>query len=157
MNGWSGICFGLLALPFAIIDHSAIIAAAVLIGLGWNELRLRKRLRLLEPEAASLLAWNQLALLGAVLVYCAWQIAGVFGPPSESEQMIATADPAMAETIGRVRVIATLSIYGLLALASIGMQGGFALYYRSRGRIIHRCLVETPEWAIELHRTRTAA
>ncbi len=156
-NGWSMAILAVLSAPFAIGSLVGLIIAVALAALAWNELRGRRRLLELDPQAPALLGWNQVALLALVSGYCLWQIAtSLFGDSAVAAEF--TAHPELRELLGSgeefeamLRPLVAM-FYGLVILVSVAAQGLNAWYYFSRSKHVEAYLRETPAWAVELQR-----
>lgn len=154
-NAWSSACLAALSGAFLAFDHSvvAILMTAVLSIVAFNEFRGRKRLLSYDPNAATLLGWNQLGLLAAIVVYCLWMLHGASAATGElshtlqgySEQ--GTIDLGEVESLYRT---AANAAYGGAIVLSVLFQGGNALYYFTRRRHLDTFLMETPEWVREI-------
>ncbi len=153
------LTFGVCALPFVLFSFSwatALVAVGLCV-IGSVEYAGQKRLRRADASAARVLAFNQLALLGLICVYCAMQ---AFGFSSEQIKSMAVS-PEFREQlkglpqhtlqpidalIDRWAPLVTYGFYGLVALLSAGCQGGLAAYYFSRRRAIVAFNERTPAW-----------
>jgi hypothetical protein len=117
----------------------------------YNELRGRKRLVQFDPSAATLLGWNQLALLAIIIIYCLWAIrsnlneaksvTAELGAYSDIETVLGS--PEQIQTLARQIVFL---FYGSVIALSVVFQGLTALYYFSRRRPIDEYIADTPEW-----------
>src|SRR3954466_5388331 len=77
-NGWTTAAAAAFSLMFLVFDRSPA-AIAITLGLSiaaCNEFRGRKRLLNFDPSAATMLGWNQLGLLAAIVIYCLWMLSG---------------------------------------------------------------------------------
>jgi hypothetical protein len=153
-NGWSIGGIALLSLPFAF---SSITSLAIAIGLGlvaYIEFRGRRLLNQFEPTACRLLGWNQVGFLVLISAYCAWNIFASFNTTNplanypELRQL-----GILPETIGDLYLQITLALYGSLFLGSVLFQGGNALYYFSRERLVREYVNNTEPWVIELQKS----
>jgi hypothetical protein len=140
-NGWSvGLC-AVLSLPFAFFSAEVLFVFIGLSVVAFNEFRGRRRVLSFDPSGARLLGWNQIGLLGVILVHCLWSIwVGLTKPvelPAELWQI-----PQAAEILGSphefqslYRVLAVV-VYVSCILASLLVQGLNAYYYFSRRKYV---------------------
>jgi hypothetical protein len=152
-NGWTTAAAAAFSAMFLLFDRSPA-AIAITLGLSvvaYNEFRGRKRLLNFDPCAATMLGWNQLGLLAAIVIYCLWMLSA-----SSSEAvgaMTSGMDSAtrqqMREVLGDLDGLyksATLAMYGGAIVLSVLFQGGNALYYFTRRRHVEDFIAETPQW-----------
>ena len=141
-------------------DVVGIVGSAALLLIGGVELLGRRRLLQGEPGSARLLMRNQLALLALAVAYCIFQMA-TFSverlkndalPPEVRSQLGAM--PELAHTIdSNVERWGTLAHYGtycVMMVASLGFQGGLALYYATRRKHLDAFRESAPPWARQL-------
>ena len=160
-NGCAFGAFAGLSLLFAALSplfgEFDVVATVMAGGLGivaWNEFRGRRLLCRFDLGGPRLLGWNQLALMALLMAYCAWSIhAGLTAPDPYAREI--AAHPQIAPTlgtIGRLKAILTVAIYGGLVAFSLVFQGLTALYYFTRGKLVRAYLSETPAWIVEVQR-----
>ncbi|HVZ37590.1 MAG TPA: hypothetical protein VG963_34450 [Polyangiaceae bacterium] len=157
----NAVSLGVLAacsLPFELLDGSLPWMSLVLGALAWNEARGRKELLAAEPRALRRLAWNQIALLAFVLVYCAygayqtWKggdpLAALSGQSAELGSALRDLglDSGQEGGIGALAKTGALIGYAVVAGLSALVQGLTALYYASR-RATVEALARMPAWA----------
>ncbi|HEX7478578.1 MAG TPA: hypothetical protein VF331_12275 [Polyangiales bacterium] len=167
-NGY-GLCISAgLCLLSAIADPWLLLTAAVLGGFGYAELRGRKHLQRYDARALSWLCINQVGLMLVTVCYALWQLhAGTTGEaplsqalrehPELQAALASGDDPQVAELahdVGDLYRKGVIIAYVALIALSVLMQGGSALYYRSRRPVLEAFLRETPPWVHEVHRTR---
>ena len=130
--------------------------------LAWNEARGRRLLLDGDARAPRRLAFNQLALLGCVLLYCAYSAYMAWTGPGLLDTVL-LADPSLPDVLGgaangagtdldelsRWGRTAALVIYGAVAFGSAAVQGLTALYYSSLQPAV-AALAAAPAWAREL-------
>lgn len=156
-NGWS---LGVFAALTALILPLSFSVQALLICLGLayvarNEFKGRGMLRLLDPDGATWLGYNQI-VLGAVIVgYCLWSLlAALFGPDAYAE--VIAQNPELGQILGSTgelyRYVA-VAVYGLAILLTIPYQALMAWYYFSRARHIREYLARTPAWLTRFQRS----
>jgi hypothetical protein len=154
-NGWTSALIAACSLPFAFYDRSGLILTAGMAIIAWNELRGRKRLLKYDPTSATLLGWNQLALLAMIVVYCAWSLyssVGDTGALSAELKNYHELDQVLGNSGGFEQLYKsfTYGVYGGVIVLSLIFQGGNALYYFSRRRHIEDFIAETPAWVREV-------
>jgi hypothetical protein len=149
----------LLSLAYGAFELSLSPMGVVLALLAWNEARGRSWLIDADRRAPVRLALNQLALLGAVLVYCAFRAYTTWSGPDplealtgESAELAATLEQletetgqSLSELGGWARSVALLA-YGAIAIASLIVQGLTAYYYHSLRATVDE-LARAPAWA----------
>jgi hypothetical protein len=152
-------CAGLLGLVVApSLLGLGVVAAVGAVGV--VEYAGYLRLRRAMPAGAALLGKNQLALLGVIALYAVVQMA-TFSPDAAKEAALSpevraqlAGMPSMAAAIDRdIERLAPLLVYGfysLVILASVGFQGGLALYYFTRVRRVAAFHRTTPPWVRRL-------
>ena len=114
------------------------------------------RMRRAEVGAAGLLAKNQLAFLGLIVVYCLAQmlmfstqkIKAEALSPEVRAQMAAlpSMERAIDGQIDHYAPLVTYGFYGLVIVLSLLFQGGLALYYFSRKKRLVEFHRQTPDW-----------
>ena len=155
-NGITLAGCAVLCLPFAVVSPVSLIVAVALGAAAYVELKGRDRLRALDPEAARMLALNQLAVLLGVYVYCAYSIYAALSGPSITEQL-GENDALSSGMLGDMDELvqsATVLVYGVLIVLSSLFQGGLAYYDVRSGRALQAYLAETPAWILALQRER---
>jgi hypothetical protein len=156
-DGWTIGAFGALTLLVGITDISSILIGAVMIVIAVVEIRGGARLRRLEPDAARVLGWNQVALAVLLLGYAGWRLLALrHGDGGVSEALGAEAnDPQVREMLapvaGLTRMILVWVYVSVAAIAVVG-PGSMALYYFTRGRHVRAYLEQTPEWITSMQR-----
>ena len=150
-NGWTTAVLAAMTLPFALFGFSALLISAALGLIACNELRGRKLLRRFDPRGPRLLGFNQLGLLGMIIVYSVWRIwASLTGPNPYEAQIAAT--PQLEPLLGSVaelHVTLTLLVYVSVIFFSIILQGLTAWYYFSRLGHIRAYRAQTPAWIVQ--------
>lgn len=161
-NGWSLVVCGALCFPVALFDPSNLLIGACLLGIGAVELHGRRRLGTFDPSAASLLGYNQVALLVVVWLYCG---VGLYQSTSEvdpiSAALATNPDLAMLADQMNVSGVATGELGSLFNQVMVAMYVGFALvtlifqgacayfYFNRRGELV-ALQSRTPAWVLEL-------
>ena len=156
-NGWS---LGVFAALSALILPLSFSFSGLLVSIGlgvvaWNEFTGRAMLRLLDPQGARRLGFNQIGLGAVIVGYCVWSLlAALFGPDAYAE--VIAENPELGQILGSTgdlyRFIAA-AVYGGAIVLTIPYQALMAWYYFSRVRHIMRYVEQTPAWVTELHRS----
>lgn len=120
--------------------------------IAFNEFKGRKGLRRLDPSAARLLGYNQIAFGGLIIVYGAWSLYEALAGPSPYEaHMGGQPDVArMLEPIEDLHKAIAITVYCGLIIGSIIVQGFMARYHFNRGSIIRAYAERTPRWVLDL-------
>jgi hypothetical protein len=153
MAVFTGFCF-----LSALFDPVSGIALGVLFAVvTWNSFRGAAGLKRMDLGAPRLLAWNQLLLAVAIIVYAAYALySALRGSPAleRQYQQIAELNP----DIGRMLRNTTRVIYQAVYLGLIGgtvvAQGLTGWYYATRARPMRAYLHETPRWVLDLQRAQ---
>ena len=157
-DGWTIGAFGALTLLTGLTDLSGILMGAGMGAVAFVELRGAGQLRRLEPKAARMLAFNQLALAGILTLYALWRLhaemtgAGPF-------QAYKSADPQLARMLQPVESLThliALVLYGAMIALACFAQGGLALFYFTRGKHIDAYLAQTPPWIVAMQKSGVA-
>ena len=148
-----------LSLVFGAFELALSPMGVVLALFAWNEARGRSLLIDADRRAPARLAWNQLALLGAVLVYSAFGAYSTWTGPDplealtgEAAELAGTLEQLEAETgqslhgLGSWARSVALFAYAALAVASVIVQGLTAYYYHSLRATVDE-LARAPAWA----------
>jgi hypothetical protein len=154
-DGWTVGLFGGLTLLFGMFSPVAWILGVGMIVVAYVELRGAKRMRLLDPQAPRMLAWNQVVLGGLLLAYASYSLWTIYTGRTDLQSEIAKY-PELTDTLGdmdRLAKLIGLLVYGTLMAVAIFGQGGTALFYLSRKKHIEAYLRETPHWIIEAQRS----
>ena len=151
LNGWSVVIFGGLGtlLALALGDWSSGAIGLLIAGFGWLEVHGNGLLRKRDPGGMKWLVRSQLLVLALILAYCSSRL-GSF----DAETALASLTPdmeAMLKEAGLTRADILpllhqmfLALYLSVALASLVYQGGLALYYRSKTRLVTEALTVPP-------------
>ncbi len=156
------LIIGILAFPFVLIWPS-LSSAFIILGIlfvGIMEFKGHKKLKEADPGASRRLALNQLTFLGLITVYCVWQML-TFSTAELKEAALSPEFRAQAKDlpgiteeidqyIDQYGMLVVCGFYGLVIVASIGFQGGLALYYYTRRKAVDAFLRQTPLWARRL-------
>lgn len=154
-NGWTMAILAVLSIPFAFGSVSGALATVALSVVTLQEFRGRKRLLRFEPSAATLLGWNQVALLVTICFYCMWSLyTSLNSANSISAELEAYSN--LDSSLGSLQGIDTLArqvtivLYGTVIALSCGFQGLNAVYYFTRRKHIESYVADTPAWVREL-------
>lgn len=157
-SGWSTLVFGLLTLPFALGNFTALLLGAAFVGCGLNELRAKRRLEKLDRSAPGQLAINQLTLGAVVAVYAGLHVAGALTGEGAITAAIAS-DPSLAgsaevapmlEDLARLERTIVVSVYLGVGFGALVMGSGAALFYASRRKHLRQLHEHTPAWALDV-------
>ncbi|HTV25706.1 MAG TPA: hypothetical protein VMG12_43720 [Polyangiaceae bacterium] len=154
--------FAFLSLVVDLFSLSLSLITIPLGVLAWNEARGRTLLLAGDASAPRRLAYNQLALLACVIVYCIHSAYAAWTGPSLLDTVL-LADPSIPDMLGdaangagtsldelsHLGRVTALVVYGAVALGSAAVQGLTALYYRSLQPAV-AALAAAPAWAREL-------
>jgi hypothetical protein len=154
--------FAFLSLALGLLELSLSPIGLALALLAWNEARGRRLLLEGDAGAPRRLAFNQLALLGCVLLHCVYSAFMAWTGPTLLDTVL-LADPTLPDLLGgaasgagtsldelsRWGRMAALVIYGGVAFGSAAVQGLTALYYSSLKPAV-AALAALPAWAREL-------
>ena len=151
-NGWAIGVFAAVSLLFAVFSLTALVVGIGMAIVAWNEFRGRRLLRRFDSHGPQLLGRNQLGFMGLLIGYCLWSIYSTLtNPIAQLEELEAIAGP-----IGELVTTLTLTVYGVVILLSLLIQGLNARYYFARAKLVQDYLSETPAWVIDLQRSTSA-
>ncbi len=144
---------GVMSLAMDHSIESVVIVVAITV-MGLIELSGAKRIAAAVPSAARDLGFNQLALLALIVIYCVVQMVTfsargssfLVSPEFRQTMTQLPSLEAMGEKLDSLAPLLVCGFYGLVILLSVLFQGGLALYYFSRRKVIQSFLNETPEW-----------
>jgi len=152
LNGWSVIVIAALGmlLTLALGDLLGTAIGLLAVASGWMEVHGNRKLRQRDPDGMRWLVRSQLFLLAVVLVYCASRLGSY-----DADTMLANLTPDMeailqeagiekADLLPLVRQTFVAVYVGVAATVLI-YQGGMALYYRNRTRLVTEALTVPPE------------
>jgi hypothetical protein len=151
-DGWMIAIFAALTGVTGLLDIPSLLLAGAMGFVAWREFRGAESLRRLDPAAPKLLAINQLVLAGALIAYAIVQVISTLAHSNKYTAM-AGGDPQLTQMLGpidQLTKLLTISVYGLIILVAIFVQGGTALYYLTRHRHLHEYLAQTPSWIRDL-------
>ncbi len=156
ISGNSILVIGILSVLLSLLSLSisALLVTGAICVVGLVELRGARRLKKADPSACTMLGINQLAFLAVIIVYCVLQM---FTPPAEIKSLVVSNEtrqlmPQMQELnrmvtdIDRIAMPVYYGFYGLVIVLSAAFQGGLALYYFGRRKLVEAYLQSTPAW-----------
>lgn len=159
-NGWTMTLMAVLSAPFALFDPTGFVVFAGLAIVAFNEFRGRKRLLAFDPGATTMLGWNQLGLLMVVTAYCLWALySNLLGSNTLEAQL--KASPELGTAFGSLGDVEgfdglyrqlVVALYGSVIVLSAIFQGGNAIYYFTRRKIVEDYVRETPQWVRDIQR-----
>jgi hypothetical protein len=159
-NGWTTALIAAISAPFSLFSPVGLALTGGIAIVACNEFRGRKRLLNFNPSGACLLGWNQLGLLAMITAYSLWMLYASLnesGSLAAQLQSYADLDAALGSAGGFENLYKQVVIYfygGVIGLSAL-FQGGTALYYFSRRRLVESYNAETPEWVREVQRTQS--
>jgi len=155
-NAYSLAVFAVLS-GLVLLFSFSLIGLFITAGLGltaYHEFKGRSWLKELDTRAPKYLCYNQLALGGVVIVYCAWNmIAALIGPGTYDE--VIARNPELADMLGSTGgliTMITLAVYGTVIVLTIPYQGAVAWFYASREQHLRQYLEQTPVWVTQVQR-----
>jgi hypothetical protein len=151
LNGWS-VCViaglgSLLAL--ALGDLTSLFIGLLVVVAGVMEVRGHKQLQRRDADGMKGLIRSQLFLLMVMLVYCAGRLGSFDADTAmasltpDMEAMLKEAGLERADILPLVRMT-FLGTYLAIAATCLIYQGGMALYYRSKVRLVTEALSTPP-------------
>jgi hypothetical protein len=155
-DGWATGVFGGLTFLTSLLFFSpvGILLGAGMIVVSFVEFRAVGRLKQLDAAATKTLAWNQVFFGSLLLAYAIYSLWNSFHGQGAISAQIAN-EPELKSMVGDLGSLETgigLLVYGTLAAVAIFGQGGTALYYLSRRKIVEAYVRETPPWIIQAQR-----
>jgi len=152
LNGWSVVIFAGLGtlLALALGDWLSTGLGLLVAALGGLEVHGNRRLRKRDPEGMKWLIRSQMLLLALILAYCASRL-GSFDAESALANLTPDMEAVLKESgLTRADILPLLhqmflALYLSVALASLVYQGGLALYYRSKTRLVTAALQALPQ------------
>lgn len=158
-SGWMTLFAGVVSVLFSIGSLPGMVLGLALAGIGMRELGLARRLEGFDVRAPGGLALNQLVLGSALIGYAVFKVAsfdpadGMLVGAMGSDPTIASM-PEMAGTLGdlgQLEQLLNIGVAGVLIVVAFVMQGGTALYYWRRKKMVRRLQEHTPEWVLRVH------
>ena len=147
VNAWTLAIFAGLTLLFGLGDPFNMLVGVLLGGAAWNEFQGRAGLDALEPAGARRLGWNQIVILGIVVLYCGvafWKAR--YGPINaqyaELEELAGFEEGWISDL--------TATAYLIVAVAVAGIQLLTARFHFAREAVLRAHAAETPAWVREV-------
>jgi hypothetical protein len=153
-DGWTIALFGGLTALLGLPVVSNVLIGLALLAIGSIELRAADRLRRLDARALRVLAINQLVLAVLLITYSVWRLLAI-QRGGAAEALGASGDPELSRMLGSVDDITksiARAVYVTLIAVAVFAQGGLALYYLRRRKILAAYLSQTPPWILEMQR-----
>ena len=144
-NAWCTAIIAVLSVPFAFSSITGLLLTVGFAIIAFNEFQGRNRVLKFDPSGATLLGWNQLGFLAMIIVYCLWTMYTSYNEKLDMPAEVKAAIGDMGDLESLVKQL-MIWFYGLVIALSILFQGGNALYYFSRRKLIEKFVAETPEW-----------
>ncbi len=148
-DAWSLAIFG--ALTMVCGGYSSVLGllgSVALLGAAFFEFQNVGKLRRLNAQALTYLAYNQFALGGALILYAVVSLIQV----ARGGGMLAALNAQMGDLgqmSGQANDLAPMVLnitYSAIIAIAVLVQGGTALYYLSRRKFLKRYLEQTPPW-----------
>ena len=151
LNGWSVIVISSLGslLALAIGDLLSTLIGLLVLAAGLMEVRGHRQLQQRDPAGLTLLVRSQLFLLAVMLVYCAGRLGSFDADTAlasltpDMEIILAEAGLDKSSLLPLVRT-AFFALYSAVAAITLIYQGGLALFYRSKIKLITEALTAPP-------------
>lgn len=136
-GGWTAAVFGGFSLLGLLLSFSfASLFITVALGIAaWGEFRGGAMVQRFDPAGARWLARNQVFFGAALVVYAAWSLYdGLRG----ASHAATSGSPEVDEMIAGITRMATVVMYGSLAVVGVVGPGLTAWYYASREKLIRQ-------------------
>ena len=151
LNGRSVIVISALGslLALAIGDLLSVLIGLLVLAAGLMEVRGHRQLQRRDPAGLILLGRSQLFLLAVMLVYCAGRLGSFDADTAmanltpDMEAVLKEAGLERAEILPLVRTT-FLATYFAVAATCLIYQGGLALFYRSKIKLVTEALTAPP-------------
>ena len=147
VNAWTIGIFGAITVLWGLVSGGGgVVVGALLLAVAWNEKRGRDRLRALDPEGATILGWNQVALAAVVTAYCLVAIVRAHVAPSASMQELEDAAGFSADLVAQI----TTLVYGAVIVGVVASQAFLARWHFRRRAMVEAFRQKTPPWVVEV-------
>ncbi len=151
VNGWSVIVIAGLGilLALALGDLSSVVIGLLGLASGVMEVRGNHALKRRDPDGLKLLVRSQMLLLAVILVYCASRLGSfdaetvMAGLTPDMETLLKESGIQKSDILPLVRT-AFYTLYITVAVVSVVYQGGLALFYRNKTRLVSEALSAAP-------------
>ena len=149
VNGWTLAIFGGLSVMTGVFGLTGPVVGAGLLAFAWNEFRGRRLLRKIDLVGPRILAWNQIALAGGVLAYCAWSSYRAWADRGDELAQLEAVLGVSADEVARLAVL----VYAIVFVLTAVLLGFTARYHFVRGQRLEQYLGETPGWVVDIQRS----
>ncbi len=147
VNAWTIGIFGAITVLWGLVSGGGgVVVGVLLLAVAWNEKRGRDRLLALDPEGATILGWNQVALAAVVTGYCLVAIVKAHTAPSASMQELEDAAGFDPDLVAQL----TTLVYGAVIVGVVAGQAFLARWHFRRRAQVEAFRSETPPWVVEL-------
>ena len=154
IDGGSIAVFAGLTLMLGWYDIPSIIIGLGMATIAFIELRGASRLAALDASALGTLALNQLVFALLLFSYGGFQFwKSLYGESAYVQAIEST--PELKDMLGDVETIVRTILcvaYGALMVVAVACQGGLAMYYLSRRKVVREYLAATPPWVVAVQR-----
>jgi hypothetical protein len=148
-DAWGIAVFGGLTMITGLTSLPGLLLGCGMCIVAHFELRAASALRRLDPAAIDMLVRNQLILGCMLFAYGVWNLISALIGPSLLAHAAVSADVArMLQPFDSLARTISASVYIVIMLVAIFVQGGSALFYRSRRRHLADYLANTPIWIL---------
>lgn len=152
LNGWSIVIVSGLSVLIALAMGDWLSTGLGLLVAGFAGLEVHGN-HLLKKRDATGMKWlvrSQMLILALILTYCSSRLGSFDGETAlanltpDMEAVLKEAGLNRADILPLVHQI-FIALYGAVALVSLVYQGGLALFYRSKTRLVTEALTTPPE------------
>lgn len=153
-DAWGIAIFGGLTMLSGLTSPPALLLGVAMCILAHFELRAATSLRRLETGAIDALVRNQIILGSMLFVYALWSlISAMLGPSLLAHAAVTTDVARMLKPFDSLARAISVTVYVAVMLVAVFVQGGSALYYRSRGKHLADYLANTPVWILGMQKS----
>jgi hypothetical protein len=149
-NGWTIAFFAVVSILFGLTSLKGLAVGIGLAVVARNELVGRRRIRELDASGLELLWRNQVGLMLLIIAYCVWSMYQASGAPdpemAQLTEMLGGGTGALVRTL-------TLTLYGVVIVATAIFQGLNAHYYFVRVARLREYVRLTPAWVLDVQRS----
>ena len=142
-------------LGFGFNELSSVLVAVFLGAIAAVELWGAQSLRKLDVNAPKRLGINQLALAAAITLWALWGTYSELSHHATASEISQYA-PELDANFGQMATQISVIVYLGIIAATILFQGGMALYYFTRRRVLAEYVEQTPPWIIEMQKNGVA-
>lgn len=148
-DGFTLAFCALITLIGSISSLPGFLLGLALGGVAVIELVSARRLTRLDPTAPKILALNQLLFAAALMVYALYNL--LFPAPLPKELTDSAKDlKSLGMDIDGLNNSFNQLVYFALIASAFFIQGGMALYYYSKQRVLRAVTKSTPQWVLDL-------